>query len=92
MRGRGNLSSHIRRYLFEKYNSKCQKCGWGETNPFTKRIPLTVSHIDGNYRNNQESNLELICPNCHSLTDSYGSRNRGRGREDRKERRDIGGS
>ena len=26
-------------------------------------------------QNNQENNLELLCPNCHALTENFGSRN-----------------
>ncbi len=80
-------SPYIRRYLFKKYNNKCCKCGWHEINLITKRIPLTINHIDGNYLNNSENNLELICPNCHSLTDTYGILNKGKGRKLRQERR-----
>ena len=74
---------YIRRYLFKKYNNKCSKCGWGEINPFSKTIPLEIEHIDGNYANNLESNLILLCPNCHSLTSTYKGANRGRGRKER---------
>jgi 5-methylcytosine-specific restriction endonuclease McrA len=79
---RGITGTHelVRKYIFEKYNNKCSSCGWSEINPFTKKIPLEVNHIDGKYNNNQESNLELICPNCHSLTKTYRSGNRGNGR------------
>ena len=42
---------------------------------------LQVNHIDGNYKNNREENLELLCPNCHSLTPNYRSLNRGKGRK-----------
>lgn len=75
MRGKDGISDTIRRYLFEKYNSSCQRCGWGQINIYTSKVPLTIHHIDGNHRNNKEYNLELLCPNCHSLTDNYGSRN-----------------
>ncbi|QCD56166.1 HNH endonuclease signature motif containing protein [Streptomyces hawaiiensis] len=39
-------------------------------------LPLEVDHIDGSWRNNRLQNLRLLCPNCHSTTDSY----RGRGK------------
>lgn len=83
-RGELQISTHIRRYLFDKFGSKCTKCGWCEVNPFTGRIPLDVEHIDGNPYNNEESNLTLLCPNCHSLTGSYKSLNKGNGRKNRK--------
>lgn len=76
MSGKDSLSGHIRRYLFEKHDNKCQKCGWGDINPYTNKTPLAVHHIDGDCVNNKESNLELLCPNCHSMTDNYGSRNK----------------
>ncbi len=70
------LSDRVRRYLFEKYEGKCEKCGWGEKNQYTGNVPLQVHHIDGNCLNNKEENLQLLCPNCHSLTENYGSRNK----------------
>ena len=75
LRGSYDLSTRIRRYLFEKYNNKCCKCGWCEINQFTGNIPLEVHHVDGDYTNNDENNLELLCPNCHSLTATYKSSN-----------------
>lgn len=80
MRGKTAISRHIRKYLFLKYSNKCSRCGWGEINIYTSRIPLEVEHIDGNHTNNQESNLDLVCPNCHSLTGTYRSLNNGKGR------------
>ena len=77
------LSNHIRRYIFEKYNSACVKCGWHEVNQYTGKVPCQVNHIDGNSSNHKEENLELLCPSCHSLTPSYGGRNRGNGRKTR---------
>ena len=69
------ISSHIRRYLFEKYNGRCCKCGWAEINPVTGKVPLQIHHIDGDCTNNKEYNLELLCPNCHSVTPNFGSLN-----------------
>ena len=66
----------MRNYLLKKHNYKCEKCGWGEINIFTNRVPLQIHHIDGNSENNVESNLQVLCPNCHSLTENFGSRNK----------------
>jgi Zn finger protein HypA/HybF involved in hydrogenase expression len=84
MKGEYQISRHIIRYLYEKYNNKCSKCGWNEINQYTRKIPLEVEHIDGNYKNNKEENLTLLCPNCHSLTPTYKGANRGNGRKERK--------
>ena len=83
MSGKYGISSRIKRYLFNKYNNRCCKCGWSQVNPFTKKIPLEVHHKDGDYTNNDEKNLELLCPNCHSLTDTYKKGNSNHGRKER---------
>lgn len=62
--------------MLKKHDYKCEKCGWGEINPFTNKTPLQIHHIDGNSLNNKEENLQLLCPNCHSLTENFGSRNK----------------
>lgn len=72
----GNIPDRIRTYLFNNYNNKCSICGWGETNPYTNKIPLEVEHIDGDGNNNRPENLTLLCPNCHSLTSTYRGANR----------------
>lgn len=76
----GSVSRHIRTYLFKKYDNKCCLCGWSEINPYTNKIPLEIDHIDGNAMNHREENLRLICPNCHSLTETYRGKNKGNGR------------
>ena len=79
----GLVSSYIKRYLREKFNNKCILCGWSEINIKTGIVPLVADHIDGNWKNNKEGNLRLICPNCDSLTATYAGLNRGNGRKDR---------
>jgi hypothetical protein len=76
----GSLSNHIRNHLLEKHNHKCSKCGWGVVHEITGKVPLHVDHIDGDHRNNTKDNLRVLCPNCHSLTHTFGILNKGNGR------------
>lgn len=78
------ISNYIRRYIKEKYDNKCALCKWCQVNTHTGNIPLEIDHIDGDFRNNKEDNLILLCPNCHSLTATYKGANKGRGRTSRK--------
>lgn len=75
-KGQYGISNYIRKYLLKKNGCKCEICGWGERNKFTGNIPLEVHHIDGNYMNNNENNLQLLCPNCHSLTETFKNHNK----------------
>lgn len=84
MSGETGLRLYIKRYIREKFNNKCSECGWCEVNKHTGNIPLEVHHIDGDYTNNDENNLTLLCPNCHSLTSTYRASNVGKGRDRKK--------
>ena len=47
----------------------CEQCGlafW-----LDKPITLEVHHLDGDHLNTELDNLILLCPNCHSYTDSW---------------------
>lgn len=77
------VKNFIRFYLYEKYNNACCKCGWNKVHPITNNVPLEVHHKDGDAFNNNESNLELLCPNCHSLTETHRNLNKGKGRKNR---------
>ena len=83
LQGLGIVSKYVKKYLRRKYDNKCSLCGWSEINTITGQVPLVADHIDGNWRNNVESNLRLICPNCDSLTPTYAGLNRGNGRKER---------
>ena len=84
MRGNYQISMYLKTYLLRKYNNRCARCGWGEVNKYTGNIPLEIEHIDGNYRNNAENNLIILCPNCHSLTSTYKGANLNNGRKERR--------
>lgn len=48
---------------------QCECCGTIEW--LGQPIPLELHHKDGDRTNNALPNIELLCPNCHSLTDNY---------------------
>ena len=52
----------------------CNSCGIKDW----MGIPLNMEldHIDGNRSNHRLENLRMLCPNCHSLTDTYTGRNK----------------
>jgi DNA-binding CsgD family transcriptional regulator/5-methylcytosine-specific restriction endonuclease McrA len=70
-RGRHNLKLRLVKAGLK--DGRCERCGldaWrGE--------PLNVAlhHINGDRLDNRIENLELLCPNCHSQTDTYSGRN-----------------
>ena len=62
-----------KRILKEKIKPHmCEKCGLRSWND--EIIPLELHHINGNNKDNSHSNLQLLCPNCHALTDNYRNR------------------
>ena len=79
----GVVSVHVKKYLRRKFKDKCYLCGWSKVNKKTGRRPLVADHIDGNWRNNTENNLRLICPNCDALSPTYAALNKGNGRKNR---------
>jgi len=69
-------SKPLRKYILARDNYSCVDCGCGEE---YNRKPLTlhIDHIDGNSDNNFPKNLRTLCPNCHSQTETYGSKGQG---------------
>ena len=55
---------------------KCACCGVVEWNG--KTLSLELDHINGINNDNRLENLRFLCPNCHSQTTTYGSRNQQR--------------
>lgn len=53
---------------------KCSRCGITEW--LGAPIVLQLDHVNGNNRDNELVNLRMLCPNCHSQTETYGGRNK----------------
>ena len=75
-----NASSHYVRSLLLKHNLKVHKCEscsisneWND-----KPINLQMDHINGDRKDHRLENLRWLCPNCHSQTDTFCSRNSNR--------------
>ena len=66
----------LKRLLIEQFEEKCSECGVGN---FWNNKPLTIQldHIDGNSDNNLITNVRLLCPNCHTQTENFGSKGKG---------------
>ena len=63
-------SKLLKRLIKEEYKEyKCEICGLTEWQG--KHITLQLDHIDGNHNNNSLDNLCILCPNCHSQTDTF---------------------
>ena len=71
-------SSRLREKLFKDgiKERKCEICGafiWQG-----KQLPLELHHKDGNHFNNSLDNLQILCPNCHSIQDGNSGANIGK--------------
>lgn len=72
----GNVSDYVKKYVAEKCGEKCQICGFSGKSKYTGKSILQIHHIDGDCMNNKEENLQLLCPNCHAMTENFGRLNK----------------
>lgn len=72
-----SLSSSKVKTLVYKLNlkeNKCERCGISEWQG--ESIQCELHHINGDPTDNRIENLQILCPNCHSQTENFRSRNR----------------
>ena len=63
------LRERYKRLMGISYCEQCHLSSWqGED------IPLEIHHINGVNTDNRLENLQLLCPNCHALTNNYRGR------------------
>jgi predicted DNA-binding protein YlxM (UPF0122 family) len=73
--------NHIKRRLFDAgiKTRSCESCGLSEWRG--QPISLALHHVNGDRHDNRLQNLQILCPNCHGLTDTWAGRNIRRMRE-----------
>lgn len=79
----GSRKEVIKKYLLLERGHRCENCELSEW--MSQDIPLEIHHINGEPRDNRRENIQLICPNCHSLTPNFCSRNKNSNKNNKDE-------
>lgn len=80
----GRLAGWAREYLLVVRGEQCEICGWCEPHPVSGRPPLQIDHVDGDRQNDRPENFKVLCPNHHSLTETWGFFGRSNGCTDER--------
>lgn len=72
--GKYNDRSSVKKRILNLREYKCEICNLCEW--LKSPITLHLDHINGINTDNRLENLRLICPNCHSQTETYAGKNR----------------
>lgn len=66
--------AHLKKHLIIKRGHNCERCGISSWND--EPLVMEIDHKNGDRTNNDEANLEILCPNCHSQTPTWRNRKR----------------
>jgi HNH endonuclease len=73
-RNRSHLKKRVLRLGLKE--ERCEHCGISEWRGL--KLGLALHHVNGDGADNRIENLQLLCPNCHSQTETFAGRNRAR--------------
>lgn len=74
--GNGKARTNIKHRLMRAglLKNRCSECGLRQWR--NEPIVIQIDHINGVRGDYRLENLRMLCPNCHSQTETYGRRNR----------------
>lgn len=76
LHGRKDWTRRVKRAMIEAgIPYICKICG-SPPEWFGKSLTLQIDHMNGDFLDNRRENLRFVCPNCHSQTENWGSKNR----------------
>lgn len=74
--GQGKSRYNIKQRLIRSgmLRNRCEQCGLAEWRG--KPLSIQIDHINGVGTDHRLENLRMLCPNCHSQTETYGGNNK----------------
>ena len=69
-------SNKLKKKLLQEgvFENVCSECGISDWKGV--HLVMQLDHIDGNTKNHVKDNLRMLCPNCHSQTDTWCGKNK----------------
>jgi hypothetical protein len=72
-KGKSRRNIKVRLLRTGLLENRCCECGVNEW--LGRPLSIQIDHINGIRNDNRLENLRMLCPNCHSQTETYGRRN-----------------